>query len=84
MNKIILFLLGFFIIGCKATPMIVNEKNSQGYIITDKNASSSAPLAEVIETTNQPLNISWWWIIWIICFVALIVYIIKFIKLFNK
>ena len=81
MNKVILFLVGLFLVGCKATPEIINENNSKGYIIKDKNPT---PLAEVVEITGQPLDISAWWIVWFISFIALIIYVIKFIKLFNK
>lgn len=81
MNKVILFLVGLFLVGCKATPEIINENRPKGYIIKDKNPT---PLAEVVEITSQPLDISAWWIVWFICFIALLVYVIKFIKLFNK
>lgn len=84
MNKVILILIAIFMVGCKATPFIVNEKNPQGYIIKDKSPTSGTPLAEVVEISGKPLDLSWWWIVWIMCFIGLILYTIKFIKLFNK
>lgn len=84
MNKVILFLVALFTFGCKATPLIINENNPQGYILKDKNPTSPTPLAEVVEISGKPLDLSWWWIVWMMCFIGLILYTIKFIKLFNK
>lgn len=84
MNKIIMFLMPLVLFSCNAAPEIVNKNNPKGYIITDKNPTVSELPTEPLQVTQQSLDISWWWIIWLVCLAALIIYIIKFIKLFKK
>lgn len=83
MKKLFAIITTLFLSAC-ATPEIVNKNNPKGYIISDKNPTVSDLPTEQVQITQQPLDISWWWIVWLVCLIALIIYVIKFIKTFNK
>lgn len=77
MNKLFLILMSIFVLGCDATPQILNKNNSKGHIVVDKNLA----VEQVITAAPE---IPWGIIIWIICIVLFSIALFNFINIFKN